>query len=246
MLDLICELYPEPAGCRVLDVSCKAGELLRELKRRGFEVRGTRLEQGLAPIEGVPVDSGVDLLRGLPYPEGSFDVVVLADLLEHLENHAPIIAELARVVRPGGRLIVSTVNVMRLDSRLAFLLSGLHKTKRRLMPLDTPLGDAWTYHNHPIPFPYLYYLLLGNGLEVDRLGRSRVKAIAYVLYVLFYPLVAANSGFRLLVRERRYLRRRGPRPSLELNRRLMRWMVSRRVLMDDHLIVSAVKWPVAP
>jgi SAM-dependent methyltransferase len=231
-----------PRGARILEVSCRHGELLRELNRRGFDARGTRFETNLPPIGELAIDNGVDLIRGLPYPDGSFDVVIITDVIEHLEPHARLISELARIVKSGGYLIISTVNVMRLDSRLAFLLSGFHKTKRRVMPFDTPLGDARLYHNHPVMFPYLYYLLIRNGLELTALGRSRVKAIAYFLYPLFLPLVALNTWFLLMKRQRRYLvRHNRARPSLALNRKLLGWMLSRQVLMHDHLILAARK-----
>jgi hypothetical protein len=138
------------------------------------------------------------------------------------------------VIKPGGRLIITTPNIMRLDSRLAFLLSGLHKSKRRQMPLDTPLGAMHRFHNFPITFPILYYLLRQNGLEIDRIGHGEVKTIAYVLYGLLYPMVAANTAFRLIRRER-------GNPGWEPNRAMMRWMLDRRMLMEDTLLIRARK-----
>ncbi len=232
VLELTSDIAPDRV--RALDVSCKRGDVVRELKRRGFDVRGTNFERGAASIDGVPVDDGIDLTRGLPYPDASFDLVLLTEVIEHLENHRAAICELARVLKPGGTLIVTTPNIMRLDSRLAFLLSGLHKAKRRLMPLDTPLESAHRFHNYPIAFPLLYYLLRVNGLTVERLGHSEVKPIAYVLFTLLSPVVAANTAFRLMFRERR-------NPSVALNRELRRWMLNRRVLMEDTLLVRAKK-----
>lgn len=234
---------PVARGAKILDVSCGKGTLVRELHRRGFRVRSTRFDRGLPPINGVPVDEGVDLVSGLPHPDDSFDVVTLTDVVEHLEPQTALVASLVRVIKPGGWLILSTVNVMRLNSRLAMLLSGLPKPKRRLMPLDVEATEERKYHNHPVWFPYMYFLLRVNGLELKRLGKSRVKAISRVLYPLFLPIVAANTFFRLLIRERRYLRRRAHKPSLELNRQLMKWMLSRRMLMDDHLVMLAMKRP---
>ncbi len=232
VLELVSDLKPD--GVSALDVSCRRGEVLAELARRGFSVRGTNFERGLPPVNGVPIDEGVDLTRSLPYPDESFDLVLLTEVIEHLENHRAAIAELARVLKPAGRLILTTPNIMRLDSRLAFLLSGLHKAKRRQMPLDTPLETAHRYHNYPITFSLLYYLLTIHGLELERLGHSKVKPIARVLYALLYPAVAANTAFRLLWRERRS-------PAVGLNRPLMGWMLDRRLLMEDTLIVRARK-----
>lgn len=232
VLELVADV-PAP-GTRALDVSCRNGEMLAKLAARGFEVRGTRFERGLPPIEGIPIDEGVDLTRGLPYLDASFDLVLMTEVIEHLENHRAALSELARVLRPGGRLILTTPNIMRLDSRLGFLLSGMHKAKRRTIPLDTPLAEAHRYHNYPITFALLYYLLHINGLHVERLGHGKVKPLSYVLYALLYPLVAANTRYRLLSRA-------GKGDSRELNRELMRWMLDRRVLVEDNLILRARK-----
>jgi SAM-dependent methyltransferase len=232
VLNLVPDLAPD--RLKVLDVSCKRGEVLRSLATRGFDVRGTNYESGLPPIEGIPIDGGVDLARALPYPDASFDLVLLTEVIEHVENHKVAICELGRVIKPGGRLIITTPNIMRLDSRLAFLLSGLHKSKRRQMPLDTPLGAMHRFHNFPITFPILYYLLRQNGLEIDRIGHGEVKTIAYLLYGLLYPMVAANTAFRLIRRERRNV-------GWEPNRAMMRWMLDRRMLMEDTLLIRARK-----
>ena len=223
-------------GTRALDVSCRNGEVMRALAARGFEVRGSRFERGLPPIAGLPIDEGVDLTRGLPYEDESFDLVVITEVIEHLENHRAAIGELARVLRPGGRLILTTPNIMRLDSRLGFMLSGMHKAKRRQIPLDTPLDQAHRFHNYPIPFVLLYYLMRMNGLRLERIGHGKVKPFSYVLYALMYPAVALDTRLRLVWRERN--------PALrELNRELARWMLDRRVLTEDNLILMAQKTP---
>jgi SAM-dependent methyltransferase len=235
IIDGVLELVAgEARGTRALDVSCRNGEVMRELAARGFEVRGTRFERGLPPIEGLPVDEGVDLIRGLPYPDESFDLVVITEVLEHLENHRAAIAELARVLRPGGHLVLTTPNIMRLDSRIGFMLAGMHKAKRRHIPLDTPIAEAHRYHNYPIPFTLLYYFLRVNGLILERIGHGKVKPFSHVLYALLYPAVAFDTRMRLVWRERKpHLR--------DLNRELARWMLDRRVLTEDNLIMRAGK-----
>jgi len=232
VMNLIADL--DGRGARALDVSCRNGEVLMTLAARGFEVRGSRFERDLPPLAGIPIDGGVDLTRGLPYTDSSFDLVVLTEVLEHLENHRAAISELSRVIRPGGRLILTTPNIMRLDSRLGFALSGLHKVKRRQIPLDTPLETSHRYHNYPITFALLYYLMRINGLRVEAIGHGKVKPFNHVLYAMLYPAVAFDTRLRLIWRERKPTVR-------ELNRELVRWMLNRRVLTEDNLIVRAQK-----
>jgi len=118
-------------GWRVLDVSCKEGEILQALKPQGFTVQGTHYAEDAQEVDGIPIDRGVDLLQGLPYAAESFDIVLLVEVIEHLENHRAAMDEVARVLKPGGVLILTTPNIMRLNSRLHFFLTGYHKTKRR-------------------------------------------------------------------------------------------------------------------
>ena len=224
----------EARGARALDVSCRNGEVLSALAARGFEVRGSRFERDLPPIEGMTIDNGVDLTRGLPYSDNSFDLVVMTEVIEHLENHRAAISELARVIRPGGRLILTTPNIMRLDSRLGFALSGLHKVKRRQIPLDTPLENSHRYHNYPITFALMYYLMRINGLRVEAIGHAKVKPFSHVLYAILYPAIAFDTRLRLIWRERKTAVR-------EMNRELVRWMLDRRMLTEDNLLVRAQK-----
>src|SRR5579862_1787495 len=223
-------------GRGVLDVSCKKGEILQELRSRGFAVRGTQYSPHAPEVEGIPIDRGVDLLKGLPYPAESFDVVLLVEVIEHLENHRAAIGELARILKPGGILVLTTPNIMRLKSRLHFLLSRHHKIRRRFIPFDTPLSEAHRYHNYPIELPILCYLLHQNRLEIERMGRSGVKAFSWVLYFLFAPVAALYSWFFIWRREEDENQRRQ-------NVRLSSWLLNSRLLVQDNLILRIRKSP---
>jgi SAM-dependent methyltransferase len=97
----------EPA--RVLDVGCGAGGTLRWLLDRGHEASG--VDSSPASLEyAARLVPATSLYRGdadgLPFPDGSFDGVLLLDVLEHTDDGAAL-AEARRVVRPGGWVLVS-------------------------------------------------------------------------------------------------------------------------------------------
>jgi SAM-dependent methyltransferase len=222
------------SGKTVLDVSCKEGDVLQALKPRGFTLRGSNYEPSGPALDGIPIDYGVDLLQRLPYDDASFDTVLLVEVIEHLENHRIALSELARVLKPGGVLLLTTPNIMRLNSRLHFFLSGYHKTKRRFIPFDTPLEQAPRFHNYPIDLPILYYLCKQYGLEWERLGKSKIKGFSRVLFALFGLPVLLYTWYTLLVREKNPAQRRE-------NQRLCSWLLSARVLMEDNLVLRLRK-----
>jgi SAM-dependent methyltransferase len=222
------------SGKALLDVSCKEGDVLRAVAPFGFTVRGTNYEPTGPSQNGTPIDYGVDLLRRLPYDDASFDVVLLIEVIEHLENHRIALGELARILKPGGVLILTTPNIMRLNSRFHFFFSGYHKTKRRFIPFDTPLAQAHRFHNYPIDLPILYYLCKQNDLVIERLGNSKIKGFSRLLFLLFGLPVQLYTWYTLRLREK------DPQQKKE-NRRLCRWLLDPRTLMEDNLVLRLRK-----
>lgn len=221
-------------GKQLLDVSCKEGDVLHAVQPRGFLLRGTNFEPQGPGLDGIPIDYGVDLCRRLPYQDASFDVVLLVEVIEHLENHRIALGELARVLKPGGVLILTTPNIMRLSSRLHFFLSGYHKTKRRFIPFDTPLDQAHRFHNYPIDIPILSYLCQQNGLVWEKLAKSKRKGFSVFLFAIFSLPVRAYTWYMVLLREK------NPRQR-QVNRRLCEWLLHPRTLMEDNLVLRLRK-----
>jgi SAM-dependent methyltransferase len=221
-------------GKTLLDVSCKEGDVLQALAPRGFTLLGTNFEPDGPSLNGIPVDYGIDLRKPLPYADASFDVITLIEVIEHLENHRIALCELARILKPGGVLILTTPNIMRLNSRLHFLFSGYHKTKRRFIPFATPLDQAHRFHNYPIDLPILYYLCKQSGLDLEQVGSSKVKLYSRLLYALFGLPVHAYTWYTLIVREKDPIQR-------QENQRLCKWLLSPRTLMEDNLVLRLRK-----
>ena len=126
-----------PAGTRVLDAGCGEGILVEDYRDR-------------LAIEGVDANYESDRIRpgsvtALPYDAAVFDRVLCLDVLEHLtfDEQPRAIAELHRVLRPGGRLLVSVPNLAHLQSRLHFLLRGrfIRTASEQKHPGDRPAAD---------------------------------------------------------------------------------------------------------
>jgi demethylmenaquinone methyltransferase / 2-methoxy-6-polyprenyl-1,4-benzoquinol methylase len=93
-------------GGHVLDVATGTGMVAAELLRRGFEVTGVDQSPGMLAIAERRFRGGVRLVtasaESLPFVDGTFDHLTFTYLLRYVEDPAATLAELVRVVRPGG------------------------------------------------------------------------------------------------------------------------------------------------
>ncbi len=101
-------------GKSVLDIACGTGYGLAILKTKAKYITGVDVDAGAAnEAKAECGDNGSVLLGnglGLPFADGSFDVITSFETLEHLHERRKFLAELHRVLRPGGILILSTPN----------------------------------------------------------------------------------------------------------------------------------------
>src|SRR5689334_5706374 len=139
----ILELAGDVSGRRILDAGCGSGLLFAALRDRGAVVTGIdasarMLEQARQHL-GADADLRVaDLAGPLPFPDGEFDDVVASLVLHYLRDWGPALAELRRVLVPGGRLIVSVEHPFAnfLGQRLAGDSTDYFQTRNRI--------DEWT------------------------------------------------------------------------------------------------------
>jgi ubiquinone/menaquinone biosynthesis C-methylase UbiE len=105
-------LAGDVAGRRILDAGCGSGPLFAALLDRGAIVTGFDRSTGMLELARRRLGDGADLRvadlgRPLPFPDGAFDDVIASLVLHYLEDWTAPLAELRRVLRPGGRLIAS-------------------------------------------------------------------------------------------------------------------------------------------
>ncbi len=144
-LDLI-ERYVPLTGRRVLDLGCGLGEYARALERRGgrvigSDIAGSRLvearRRGLDPARTGGAPSRAEYLtaggESLPFRDGSLDVIVLNEVIEHVADDRETLREVSRVLAPGGTCVIYAPN--------------------RLYPFETHgiyLGKRYVFGNIPL------------------------------------------------------------------------------------------------
>jgi methionine biosynthesis protein MetW len=111
-----------PAGGSALDLGCASGGLLALLRPRAGHLAGLELSATAARAAAEVAD---EVVQGaledpdLPFAPDGFDLVVLADVLEHLADPAAALRRAAGWCRPGGAVLVSVPNVAHWSARLA-------------------------------------------------------------------------------------------------------------------------------
>jgi ubiquinone/menaquinone biosynthesis C-methylase UbiE len=101
-----------PAGI-ALDAACGTGRHSAHLRARGFEVTGVDANRSMLTIAEAKVpdcDFRVGDLASLPVDDDAVDVVVCSLALTHVERIEPVLGEFARVVRPGGSVVLSDIH----------------------------------------------------------------------------------------------------------------------------------------
>ncbi|MCX7623095.1 MAG: class I SAM-dependent methyltransferase, partial [Thermomicrobium sp.] len=111
---LLRELERLPRSVRILELGCGGGALLRHLAERGFrQLVGLDLARtalGEARRRRTPAFLVLGEAERLPFRDGAFDVVLAADLIEHVDDLEMHVVEVARVLRVGGCYLVKTPN----------------------------------------------------------------------------------------------------------------------------------------
>jgi ubiquinone/menaquinone biosynthesis C-methylase UbiE len=165
-------------GGRVLEIGCGAGHLTARLAERGLAVEAVdaspaMVESARALIEeaglGEQVSLGVADVHALPFESAHFDLVVAVGVIPWLHSPAGAVAEMARVLRPGGHLILTADNRARLvsftDPRAWIALSPL---KRAQVAMRRRQGLATSRLDSPRAIDRL---VRGSGLARER-GRT--------------------------------------------------------------------------
>lgn len=214
------------AGGRVLEVSCGKAAILAELQRHGYRTLGTNYSQYPDAAPGVEIRNGVDILAGLPFGDGEFDGAILCDVIEHLPDHARVLRELARVLKPGGCAVVLTPNTNRISSRLHYLFTGFHKVKRAFIGFDVPPEKSFAFHNYPPHLPVYLYQAHSAGLDFVELAGVGIKAKNVIEWLLLAPFIRAGTWVTTGVKERNIRRR----PE---GRLLLRTLASRQALCGE-------------
>ncbi len=146
-------LAGDVAGRRVLDAGCGSGPLSAALRDRGALVTGFDSSAGMLEQARRRLGDDADLRvaelgRPLPYADGAFDDVIASLVLHYLEDWGPALAELRRVLKPGGRLIASVDH--------PFAIVGLQRQEGKKVDYFATYNwtEDWTMGGQTVPMSF--------------------------------------------------------------------------------------------
>lgn len=193
VLDLLSPI--DLATARVVDVGAGRGHLVHLLAER-LETRGVDPADHLFACDLVPESFEEPRIAcrpiaadgRLPFADATFDAVVSIEVVEHAEDAFLFWRELARIAKPGATIVVTTPNVLNVNSRLRTLVTGFPLLFDPL-PLDGHDPRRLGGHIHPLTPYYLAYAALRAGLVEPSFHPDRTKASAVALALALWPLL---------------------------------------------------------
>jgi ubiquinone/menaquinone biosynthesis C-methylase UbiE len=183
----------------VLDAGMGPGRVLAELAERGWRIAGVDLAEGMVEAARRRLPRAAERLRvgsilGLPFPDASFDAAVATGVLEYVDYSPTALAELARILRPGGVAVVSQPSRWALSSvcnrTVIYPAARLLKTIWRF-GRPAPVKRPWP------PAPRRFASMLADaGLRLEAIERVSLHTVPPPLDRLF-PRTAARLARRL-------------------------------------------------
>ncbi|MFI0709566.1 class I SAM-dependent methyltransferase [Streptomyces inhibens] len=222
MLTVDFSRFPLAPGDRVLDLGCGAGRHAFECYRRGAQV--VALDQNGDEIREVakwfaamkeageaPAGASATAMEGdalaLPFPDDSFDVVIISEVMEHIPDDKGVLAEMVRVLRPGGRIAVTVPRYG--PEKVCWALSdAYHEVEGghiRIYRGDELLGKMreaglepyGTHHAHGLHSPYWW---LKCAFGVGRDGKDAALPVQAYHKLLVWDIMKKPLATRLAER----------------------------------------------
>ena len=201
----ILALAGDVAGRRILDAGCGSGPLFAALRDRGAIVTGIDKSAGMLELArrrlGADADLQVaDLGSPLPFPDGAFDDVIASLILHYLEDWGPALAELRRVLTPGGRLIVSIDHPFAIH---AIQCAAGHKPDYYATYNWT---EEWTLGGQTVQMSFWYRPLHATtdaftaaGFRISVISEPQPVPAARELFPEEFPILTTNPDFLFFV-----------------------------------------------
>lgn len=190
------EFFTTQKKGKLLDGGTGDGSLSTEIHKLGFSVDSCDIDPKL--FKGKTRFKKANLNEKFPYKDKTFDYVVLTEVIEHLENPHQTVRECNRILKPNGKVIITTPNITNIFSRLKFLING------EFFCFSKPERDSRFGHITPVPHWLmedifrrygfkLTEIMTNNYLSVQGSRASMKKLASNLLHTIIYPVIRPKN-----------------------------------------------------
>lgn len=229
----------------VVDFPAGSGETSKSLTEAGLNIR-------VLPFDLFPEFFKFQDLNcrklsageSFPLEAQSVDAIICQEGLEHFSDQWATLREFNRILKPTGRLILTTPNYSNLTSRMSYFLSESERFHRLMPPNE--VDSVWLNQQSQDPNIYVgHVFLIGiqklrllaklSGLEIRHIHFSEIKSTALFLFLIFYPFILASNLVTYLIALRRNPQAR------TVYQQALKLAIDPRILVDGSLIVEFEK-----
>jgi SAM-dependent methyltransferase len=179
--------YVNLEGSRILDVGCGIGTYVRRLRELSAHVYGVDIDERNVRRGSLSLPNlALAASEQMPFPDNSFDVILLHEVIEHVSDDRATLQEACRVVRPGGKIVIYAPN--------------------RLYPFETHgvyVGRRYIFGNVPLVNYLPRFLRRRQAPHVRAYSKGDLRSLtkgldaSWVAYTVVFPgfdNIAARSG----------------------------------------------------
>jgi len=175
----------------ILDVGAGHGAFTKTLFDMGYNVLACDLFPENYKFDQVECKRA-DITREMPFPDNYFDSVIAIEVSEHITDHEQFFKEINRILKPNGRLFLSTPNILSLKSRIRFLFSGFFYSFGKL---DLENNDG-LQHVASLTLDQYNYIAFRNGFGTAKYEIDKKQNTSVLLLFILLPLIWFNIKIR--------------------------------------------------
>lgn len=196
--DKVVGLTNREPRAKVLDIPTGTGILSDRLRKMGFGVSCCDINPTFFSVPDLRVEIG-DLNQSLPYADNSFDYLICLEGMEHTENPSNAIREFQKILEKGGKIFISTPNILNIEHKIRFFFTGtfskipFHEVVKNIWKADLCMA-----HLSRLGYPLLKFIIEWFGLRIQRLEKDQPKRkmvwlLPFVWLIRLYGRMASNK-----------------------------------------------------
>lgn len=235
-------------GKSVIDFPAGNGITTRRLKEIGANPLPFDLFPEYFEMEGMTCERA-NIDEGIPTKEGSADMVICQEGIEHFSNQLSAFKAFNRVLKKNGSLIITTPNYSNLRAKMSYLLSESERFNS--IPAPNELDCVWMskqeitdeiYYGHIFLIGVLKLRCLGKlaGFKIKHIEKTKIKTTSLFLLILFYPFILISNW---ITYNKRMKENEDFQPEIKkrVYKEIFDLSTNPRILVDSHLFVEFEK-----